>query len=196
VDASGNASFEIQGKWNESITATRKGKTSPKLTRPGQARTFGEDEIPLDMSINEVPDFEIDVPTTLWTNITKECQEEPYCTWHMTEFAKKLCFFDPTYEAILPPTDARLRKDRIALEEKDYKTAATEKLALEEEQRRQRRIREIKSEEWKIVYFTKTTFPEIPDQDWYDFNNTYWQEREGRKKKAEEEMGGFVFEER
>jgi len=196
INGDGDVSFDIQGKWNESISATRRGKEPPKLLRPGQAKTFGEDEIPLDMSINEVPDFEIDTPTTLWTNVTKVCEEEPYCTWNMTEFARKLCHFDTNYAAILPPTDARLRKDRVALEEKDYSTAAKEKLALEEEQRRQRRIREIKGEEWKIVYFTKTTFPEIPDQDWYEFRNTYWQEREERKKKADEEMGGFVFEER
>lgn len=81
-------------------------------TLAGQPRTFGEDEIPLDMSINEVPDFEVGVPTTLWTNIIKECEEEPYCTWHMTEFARKLCYFDDNYAAILPPTDTRLRKDR------------------------------------------------------------------------------------
>jgi hypothetical protein len=42
----------------------------------------------------------------------------------------------------------------MALEEKDYTTAAKEKLALEEEQRRQRRIREVKDEEWEIKYFT------------------------------------------
>lgn len=42
---------------------------------------------------------------------------------------------------------------RMALEEKDYATAAKEKLELEEEQRRQRRIREVKAEEWEIKYF-------------------------------------------
>ena len=98
----------------------------------GQPKTFGDDEIPLDMSINEVPDFEVGMDyyniiilhliflltgnsTVLWTNATKECQDEPYCTWHMTEFARKLCYFDETYAAILPPTDTRLRKDRYPL---------------------------------------------------------------------------------
>lgn len=96
----------------------------------------------------------------------------------------------------------------MALEEKDYATAAKEKLDLEEEQRRQRRIREVKGEEWPIKYFTvcykwcdvlicqKTNFPEYPDQDWYEYNGGYWEQREERKKKAEEEMSGFVFEER
>jgi len=84
----------------------------------------------------------------------------------------------------------------MALEEKDYKTAATEKLALEEEQRRQRRIRELTGEEWQIKYFYKTNFPEYPEQDWYEFKNNYWQQREERKMTAEEELGGFVFEER
>jgi len=197
LDEEGQVAFDVQGKWNESISATRHTEGPSKLSRTAEPRIFGDDEIPLDMSINEVPDFELETPTIFWTNVTKVCAEEPYCTWNMTEFARKLCFFDETYGAILPPTDTRLRKDRMALEEKDYATAASEKLALEEEQRRQRRIREKKGEEWEIRYFTKTTLPHSEDgEDWYEYNNTYWQEREERKKKVEAEMDEFVFEER
>lgn len=188
VDADGNTIFDVEGKWNESISATRRGGETAKLVRPGQPRTFAEDEIPLDKTINEVPDFDIGVPAVLWTNITKECTDEPYCTWHMTEFARKLCFFDDNYGAILPPTDTRLRKDRMALEEKDYTTAATEKLELEEEQRRQRRIREVKGEEWEIKYFTKVPFPGEPSWEWYEYKGGYWEAKEERKKKVEEEI--------
>jgi len=192
----GEVVFELQGLWNESISVTRKIEYV-KLTRPGEPKTFGDDEIPLDMSINEVPDFEIDTPTVIWTNVTRVCQEEPYCTWNMSEFARKLCFFDDSYAAILPPTDTRLRKDRMALEEKDYVTAAREKYDLEVEQRRQRQIRDKKGEEWEIKHFTKTTLPVADSgEDWYAYNGTYWLEKEERKKRVEEELDQFVFEER
>eukprot|EP01127_Copromyxa_protea_P004029 TRINITY_DN1380_c0_g1_i1.p1 TRINITY_DN1380_c0_g1~~TRINITY_DN1380_c0_g1_i1.p1 ORF type:complete len:423 (+),score=100.30 TRINITY_DN1380_c0_g1_i1:38-1270(+) len=151
-DTDGNVTFQIEGKWNEVINATRK-IAGPKLVRSGSPKTFPAGVIPLDKTFNDIPDFEVGVPTPVWENITIVCEEEPYCTWNMTDFARKLCFFDDKYRAILPPTDTRLRKDRMALEEKDYATAAVEKLALEEEQRRQKRIREVKGEEWEIKHF-------------------------------------------
>eukprot|EP01126_Amoeba_proteus_P019753 TRINITY_DN2023_c0_g2_i2.p1 TRINITY_DN2023_c0_g2~~TRINITY_DN2023_c0_g2_i2.p1 ORF type:complete len:424 (+),score=81.73 TRINITY_DN2023_c0_g2_i2:77-1348(+) len=181
----GEISFTIEGKWNESIQATRR-RTSlriPKLARTAKPRAFAVDEIPMDMTINEVPHFRIDLPVVVWTNITKECQEEPYCTWHMTEFARQLCYFDPAKKDLLP-TDVRLRPDRIALEKKDYATAANAKFQLEEEQRRQKRVRDLRGEQWEIKYFEKTALPEDPASVWYSYKGNYWEAKEDWKRKV------------
>ena len=57
------------------------------------------------------------------------------------------------YRAILPPTDSRLRSDRIYLEKGDLENAASEKVRLEEKQRAEKRERDEKGEEWTPNYF-------------------------------------------
>jgi hypothetical protein len=55
--------------------------------------------------------------------------------------------------AYLPPTDSRLRPDRLALQKGDAKTAGIEKAKLEEKQREERRKRERLNQEWTPKYF-------------------------------------------
>jgi len=78
----------------------------------------------------------------------------------------------------LPPTDSRLRGDRLALQEADVKTAAAEKHAIEEKQREERRKREKEGKEWTPRWFKAGK--DEDGQDVWEFTNAYWSEREGR----------------
>ena len=57
----------------------------------------------------------------------------------------------------VPPTDGRLRPDRLSLEKGDVKKAGQEKHILEERQREERRKREKNNEEWVPKYFKVRT---------------------------------------
>lgn len=54
---------------------------------------------------------------------------------HCTKFTKRTLACDVDYATELPPTDSRLRPDRIALEQADSVAAAEQKLCIEELQR-------------------------------------------------------------
>lgn len=75
--------------------------------------------------------------------------------------------------AILPKTDTRLRKDRLALEQvtmfavisdcnyfpkQNLKLAGIEKRKLEERERAKRRLREAKNAIWRPKYFVSIVF--------------------------------------
>jgi hypothetical protein len=75
----------------------------------------------------------------------------------------------PEYEAILPPTDSRLRADRRALESGDLDKAAKMKHELEEAQRAAKRTREAKNESWTPRYFevlplSSLSFPSVVNE--------------------------------
>lgn len=55
-----------------------------------------------------------------------------------TKFTKKLLAFDADYAEELPPTDSRLRPDRVALQRGDTATATKEKFRIEQMQRDRR----------------------------------------------------------
>jgi len=83
---------------------------------------------------------------------------------------------------ILPPTDSRLRADRLALEKGDAKTAATEKFALEEKQREDRKKREKAGTEWSPKWFKISK--DVDGQEYYEYLGGYWEERAKRIEKA------------
>jgi Oxysterol-binding protein len=76
-----------------------------------------------------------------------------------------------THSFDLPATDARLRPDRASLEVWDTKRAGAQKRGLEEMQRKRKKEREARSEEWKVRFFT----PREDDSDFllYEFTNEY-----------------------
>lgn len=78
---------------------------------------------------------------------------DPDNYWKLPFFCEELLEIPPTLEKILPPTDSRLRPDRLALEQRDNKRAAAEKYKLEERERAKRKAREQKGEVWKPRYF-------------------------------------------
>jgi len=146
VDSNGKTVINLEGKWVEQLEAT----------------------------VLHGPNFPgaTNKTSVLWKHTSLPDQPEykykfsPFCR----EMNKRDC------EAILPPTDSRLRKDRIALEDLDIKTAGMEKRLLEERERRLRKTRETKGVVWKPKYFTQ-------DQDnaWTPTNASgYWAERQQR----------------
>jgi len=80
----------------------------------------------------------------IWTHTIKplDISKLPSGAKYMNDWTSHtlyLCEMSDTLKAILPPTDSRLRPDRLALEKGDVKKAAAEKHALEERQREDRK---------------------------------------------------------
>jgi hypothetical protein len=115
--------------------------------------------------------------------------------YNFTKYASTVLEVDEEhFEALLPPSDSRLRLDRRALAIAEYDKAATYKRMLEERQRADRREREAKEghNEWSPVWFQK-----IPDEDGghtYVYCGNYWSQREQKKAKlkAGEDVGSLT----
>jgi hypothetical protein len=85
----------------------------------------------------------------------------------------------PELEAILPPTDSRLREDRRALEAGDLEKAAKSKHEMEEAQRGRKKDRESNNETWTTKYFEQEEDAKFGHR--WRFNGKYWVEREERE---------------
>jgi len=155
-DASGNLKLKINGKWNDSLFAT---KMNPDATPQGE-------------------------PILLWKRGTF-----PAHKWNWPKFNDDLNWLDDKYEAILPPTDSRLRGDRRYLEKGDLDTAGKEKVRIEEEQRAKRKSREQKGETYEPKYFKKA---ETEGGHKWNYVGDYWAEREQRIKELEAKQTASV----
>lgn len=91
-----------------------------------------------------------------------------YCT----KFTKKILALDADYAAELPPTDSRLRPDRIALEKGDRAIAAEEKLRVEQMQRDRQDATTTGKEAFSARYFEKVS----EDEEKWDPVGNYWTE--------------------
>lgn len=149
----------------------------------------------------EVLDKDGNVKITLngkWNDSLRACKQggEEYVVWETENkvfdnkhgFSKfvvdEVIHLTPEYEAILPPTDSRLRGDRRALECGDLDKAGKLKHELEEAQRASKRAREAKGEHWSTNYFEKVDDPEFGYL--WKFNGKYWEERKEREQKLGE----------
>lgn len=159
VNENGQTVFQIEGKWNESIYATRTDYSGDikNIPRNKEAKDDWENEkkpekIPFDLTIEDIPAFSKGKKSPVWHNIEEKCTYQPYDHWNMTQLAVDSCTFDPADDA-LPKTDSRRRTDRIALEVGDNTLAASEKHRLEEAQRHKKKIRDEKKLPWIPQYF-------------------------------------------
>jgi hypothetical protein len=135
----------------------------------------------------EVSDvFEENKPKLAWRHNVKKSTKEPYTKWDMNEFGVKLIELTEEMKHTLPPTDSRLRKDRLALEQGDIKRAKEEKYNLEEQQRQRRRQREIENITYRPRYFEKKRTKE--GEEYWAYVGHYWEEREERIKKYRESL--------
>lgn len=147
--------FTLTGKWTESISATAS---------------------PLGKHLSDgVNDFSDEKPHLIWTHNAKLCTEKPYSKYDWTEFTLKLCEIDEDMRYSLPPSDARLREDRVWLQKGDTKAASKAKFILEEAQRTRRKTLEEDKAEYKPKYFDLQKTPD--GHDVYVFNGKYWVER-------------------
>jgi len=123
------------------------------------------------------PNF--DAPQPLWVHTNKNDKSNH---WGLSPFMQELLVLDDFMKATLPKTDSRFRPDRLALEQRDMKKAASEKSKLEKEQRVIRKSREQQGKVWTPQYFTRRE--ELPFGPDYAFTGKYWEERNQRIAKA------------
>jgi len=97
--------------------------------------------------------------------------------YFFTYFSLQLNFLPQSLRPALPPTDSRLRPDQRALENGDLVKAAEEKARLEDKQRKMRKDREMRGEEFKSRYFEETVDPESGEK-YYKYIRDYWADRE------------------
>jgi len=184
----GEVEFTVDGKWNETLYATRKntGPAPAPAVQPASKKKnkkkFPWTQVPWDLSSINIPNFAVDIRLPFWTNVELPCKDTPFTQWKMTQIARDGCWYDEKYATILPKSDSRLRADRLALEKLDYENAAKEKHKLEEAQRARRRISEQKNKPHVPKYFTSTTL-EDGSPFWVSKNN-YWPERQERVNKG------------
>jgi len=158
--------------------ATRKAERELKKSKSRSPMDPEEDDDDKDTDEDDDDVFEEGKPTLLWQNSVKDSTIEPYTRWGLSEFTVGMLKITEEMKAKLPASDARLRKDRVALEALDYDTAAKEKNNLEEAQRERRKIRETKNLTHQAKFFTKVAL-ENGEEHWkFNTENSYWDQRE------------------
>jgi hypothetical protein len=108
----------------------------------------------------------------LWKcpSITKDAH------YGLSTFVKDMNKLTKELEAVLPPTDSRLRPDRKALEDNNIKLASNEKYRLEEIQRANTIAIEEKEVAYIPIYFAEYT-DSVSGEREYKFNEKYWEDR-------------------
>lgn len=167
-DASGKTRFSIGGHWNSKIYA----RLTPGFEAPVAEPKSGRDHHRGSISSP-------DQVFLVW-----EANPRPTgIPFNLTPFVVTLNDIPDKLRAWLPPTDTRLRPDQRAMEDGEYDFAATEKNRVEEKQRRARREREQRGEEWKPVWFEKDR-DSVTGEEYWRFNGRYWDERSRREWKG------------
>jgi len=188
-DENEKVAFTVDGKWNETLYATRK-QTAPaakKAVEKGRPKhKYPLKGIPFNFSWEDVPEglYQTESKEPFWTNVELVCKEAPWTQWKMTQIAKDGCWADEKYQSVLPKTDSRLRADRLGLEKLDYETAANEKHALEEAQRARRRKAEATKKFPVPKYFKESELLLRPGEYFWIPKGNYWNERQERVNKA------------
>mmetsp|Transcript_8675 Transcript_8675/g.26929 ORF Transcript_8675/g.26929 Transcript_8675/m.26929 type:complete len:793 (+) Transcript_8675:184-2562(+) len=130
------------------------------------AVVYGANKKPTGLSLEGLWNEQLQKPdgTVVWTNHLR-CTDQNQ-KYLLSDHVKKLMALPDELRAHLPPTDSRLRKDRLALEVGDIDTASAEKHALEERQRAIQRARQKKNQEWSPVHFVKQVDPDTGEENW------------------------------
>eukprot|EP01129_Flabellula_baltica_P010944 TRINITY_DN46_c0_g1_i1.p1 TRINITY_DN46_c0_g1~~TRINITY_DN46_c0_g1_i1.p1 ORF type:complete len:426 (-),score=91.73 TRINITY_DN46_c0_g1_i1:122-1399(-) len=124
------------------------------------------------------------VATWLDTNESRElwrCEEDnvAHQKYLYTNFSSKLISTEGVLLNLLPPTDSRLRLDRITLERGEYSLATRLKKLMEERQRGDRKERAQTEEEWKPTFFH--CIPEENGGEIWVYCGDYWEQREEKR---------------
>jgi len=166
-DKEGNIGMHIWGKYNESIFA-KPGEGSTSDTKKERKKKF--------KYIKKEGDNE-----PVWTHTIKPLPLEKVPSKYATDYTDltlELIRLDDAMAKHLPPTDARLRLDRLALEKGDTSTAGKEKHNLEERQREARKKREKDGIPHVPKYF-QLTKDESGREAW-EYKGGYWEDRDAR----------------
>jgi len=91
----------------------------------------------------------------------------------LPRFAQQLNYLSEQNKESFLPSDSRFRSDRLALEQGDFKKAASEKKRLEERQREEKRKRDSLSLCWKPKYFERCN----EFEGYWKIKEDFWEER-------------------
>jgi len=117
----------------------------------------------------------------LWVHNNKPLPSESLPCKYMTDWTEhtlQIVAMDDAMQAILPPTDSRVRSDRLALEKMDAKKASADKHSLEEKQREDKRIRDKANKKWVPRYFKVVS--DADNQEVWEYTGGYWEARDQR----------------
>jgi len=129
--------------------------------------------------------------TTLWQRPDASVEFDKNNKWKWDRFVEELTQMDAELEAILPPTDARLREDARALADNNIKLAGKEKARIEEKERQKRRDRDAQGKKWNPQIFKKVQ-DDVLEYKWVYASN-YWEERAHRKANLVKDAQGNVI---
>jgi hypothetical protein len=162
VDGDGRVRVSLGGRWNSKLYA--------RIT-PGYEAAVEE---PMDNESIRHGSLSDQSRAFLIWQANQRPQGIPF---NLTPFVLTFNHIDDQLRPWLAPTDTRFRPDQRAMEEGEYDFAATEKNRLEESQRKRRREREARGEEFVPAWFSKAKC-EITGEEYWKFNGRYWEERE------------------
>jgi len=171
--ANGQAAYQVYGKWNESFFAK---EINSDGSSEGSSPTESEKEKKKKDTKKESKKEKKALKKALregeplWEHSNKPIESSKLPCKYMVDWTPhSLLMVELTDEMkpTLPPTDSRLRPDRLALEKSDTKKAGAEKHILEEKQRAEAKARKTP---WVPRYFKQSS--EDPHD--YDFLRNYW----------------------
>eukprot|EP01121_Diplochlamys_sp_Union-15-3_P015061 TRINITY_DN490_c0_g1_i1.p1 TRINITY_DN490_c0_g1~~TRINITY_DN490_c0_g1_i1.p1 ORF type:complete len:428 (+),score=67.39 TRINITY_DN490_c0_g1_i1:124-1407(+) len=147
-DDNGKQCIQLTGKWNQSLTA--------KWLVDTEGHKKGD-------------------VVVLWT-----CPKDHYTgdKYNLTRFAASLNELSEERKNSLPPTDSRLRPDRMALEQGNIDAATTLKQKLEERQRAYRNKLQQEGKEWTPTWFKPVTDSNEPDGLIWVYKGNYWETKD------------------
>jgi len=97
-----------------------------------------------------------------------------YAPYNFTNFTATLNQLDDSLEEILPPTDSRIRIDRLNLDRGNVPKASKYKKMLEDRQRADRAKR---TEKWQPVWFEERSDETHEDGKMWIYSGNYWEKR-------------------
>ncbi|KAF2749664.1 oxysterol binding protein 1 [Sporormia fimetaria CBS 119925] len=157
LDREGRVVWSIGGRWNDKIYARH---------------TPGFEDVEIEKGASKHGKHDEDKAFLVW-----QAHERPTgIPFNLTPFVVTLNALPDSLRPHVAPTDTRLRPDQRAMEDGEYDFAAKEKNRVEEKQRKTRREREARGEEFMPRWFSKGRH-EITGEPYWVFNHEYWKIR-------------------
>ena len=153
-DAAGRDHYVVFGKWNDRL-----------MSRPCNPDVGSREGTPTTRPRRN------STGTTLWRATPRPDYAKDM--YNFTRFAMELNELNPELAGWLAPTDCRFRPDQRALEEGSVDRATDKKFELEEKQRRIRKEREARCEEWVPRWFRKS-IDLLTTTEMWEFTDEYW----------------------
>ncbi|KAI8973860.1 Oxysterol-binding protein-domain-containing protein [Pilobolus umbonatus] len=99
----------------------------------------------------------------------------------LTQFATELNEITEIEEGYLPITDTRLRPDQSLLEKGQLDEAQSEKVRVEQLQRKRKKELDSQNKEWESLWFTRKEDPNTTLGQFWEYKGGYWEAREKKE---------------